>query len=88
MKVRAKYLFGCDGARSKVRQCIAGGGAGGDGERKGKIVMQGEATDIIWVGDFYWSAMPPALKAHSFFAARVSWMRELGQHSLTSTINA
>lgn len=46
--VRTKYLFGCDGARSKVRKCIAGGGDG-DGEWKGKITMQGEATDIIWV---------------------------------------
>lgn len=47
--VRAKYLFGSDGARSVVRKCIAGGEPG-DGEWKGKITMQGEATDIIWVG--------------------------------------
>lgn len=46
--VRSKYLFGCDGARSKVRICVAGGEKG-DGEWKGKITMQGEATDIIWV---------------------------------------
>ena len=45
--VRTKYLFGCDGARSKVRMCIAGG-TPGDGEWQGKITMQGEATDIIW----------------------------------------
>lgn len=50
--VRTKYLFGCDGARSKVRKCIAGGGEG-DGEWKGKITMQGEATDIIWVSPLY-----------------------------------
>ena len=45
--VRTKYLLGCDGARSRVRKCVAGGGEG-DGEWKGKITMQGEATDIIW----------------------------------------
>lgn len=28
--------------------CIAGG-TPGDGEWQGKITMQGEATDIIWV---------------------------------------
>lgn len=45
--VRCKYLFGNDGARSQVRKCIAGGEAG-DGEWKGAIQMEGEATDIVW----------------------------------------
>lgn len=45
--VRTKYLLGCDGARSLVRRWIAGGEEG-DGEYKGKITMQGEATDIRW----------------------------------------
>ncbi|KAJ7602434.1 phenol 2-monooxygenase [Roridomyces roridus] len=45
--VRARYLLGCDGAKSHVRRCIAGGQVG-DGEWQGKITMQGEATDIIW----------------------------------------
>lgn len=45
--VRAKYLLGCDGARSLVRKAMAGGGEG-DGEWAGKIRMEGGATDIIW----------------------------------------
>ena len=45
--VKAKYLLGCDGARSLVRRAISGGEQG-DGEYKGKIRMEGEATDIIW----------------------------------------
>lgn len=45
--IRSRYLLGCDGAKSHVRRCIAGGQVG-DGEWKGKITMQGEATDIIW----------------------------------------
>ncbi|CAK5281204.1 unnamed protein product [Mycena citricolor] len=45
--VRSRYLMGCDGAKSIVRRCIAGG-AVGDGEWQGKITMQGEGTDIIW----------------------------------------
>lgn len=45
--VRAKYLLGCDGARSRVRKAMAGGGEG-DGEYSGKIRMEGAATDIIW----------------------------------------
>ncbi|KAJ7049750.1 phenol 2-monooxygenase [Mycena amicta] len=45
--VRSRYLLGCDGAKSHVRRCIAGGKVG-DGEWQGKITMQGEATDIIW----------------------------------------
>ena len=57
--VRSKYLFGCDGARSKVRICVAGGEKG-DGEWKGKITMQGEATDIIWVRAAFWNTEPSA----------------------------
>ncbi|KAJ7233893.1 phenol 2-monooxygenase [Mycena rebaudengoi] len=45
--IRSRYLLGCDGAKSHVRRCIAGGEIG-DGEWKGLITMQGEATDIIW----------------------------------------
>jgi len=45
--VRSKYLIGNDGARSQVRKCISGGGEG-DGEWKGAIRMEGEATDIVW----------------------------------------
>ncbi|KAF7322151.1 Phenol 2-monooxygenase [Mycena kentingensis (nom. inval.)] len=45
--VRSRYLLGCDGAKSHVRRCIAGGQVG-DGEWQGKITMQGEATDIVW----------------------------------------
>ncbi|KAJ7502456.1 phenol 2-monooxygenase [Mycena galericulata] len=45
--IRSRYLLGCDGAKSQVRRCIAGGQVG-DGEWQGKITMQGEATDIIW----------------------------------------
>ena len=45
--VRSKYLVGNDGARSLVRKCISGGGDG-DGEWKGAIRMEGEATDIVW----------------------------------------
>jgi 2-polyprenyl-6-methoxyphenol hydroxylase-like FAD-dependent oxidoreductase len=45
--IRSRYLLGCDGAKSHVRRCIAGGEVG-DGEWKGRITMQGEATDIIW----------------------------------------
>ncbi|KAF7315925.1 Phenol 2-monooxygenase [Mycena indigotica] len=45
--IRSRYLLGCDGAKSHVRRCIAGGRVG-DGEWQGKITMQGEATDIIW----------------------------------------
>ncbi|KAJ7467058.1 phenol 2-monooxygenase [Mycena latifolia] len=45
--IRSRYLLGCDGAKSHVRRCIAGGEVG-DGEWQGKITMQGEATDIIW----------------------------------------
>ncbi|KAF7305795.1 Phenol 2-monooxygenase [Mycena chlorophos] len=45
--VRSRYLLGCDGAKSHVRRCIAGGEVG-DGEWQGKITMQGSATDIIW----------------------------------------
>ncbi|KAJ7680981.1 phenol 2-monooxygenase [Mycena polygramma] len=45
--IRSRYLLGCDGAKSHVRRCIAGGEVG-DGEWKGAITMQGEATDIIW----------------------------------------
>ncbi|KAJ7782495.1 phenol 2-monooxygenase [Mycena maculata] len=45
--IRSRYLLGCDGAKSIVRRCIAGGQVG-DGEWQGKITMQGEATDIIW----------------------------------------
>jgi 2-polyprenyl-6-methoxyphenol hydroxylase-like FAD-dependent oxidoreductase len=45
--IRSRYLLGCDGAKSHVRRCIAGGEEG-DGEWKGLITMQGEATDIIW----------------------------------------
>ncbi|KAH8929493.1 phenol 2-monooxygenase [Atractiella rhizophila] len=45
--IRSKYVLGCDGAKSTVRKCIAGGGEG-DGEWKGKIRMEGEATDIVW----------------------------------------
>ncbi|KAJ7092090.1 phenol 2-monooxygenase [Mycena belliarum] len=45
--IRSRYLLGCDGAKSIVRRCIAGGEVG-DGEWQGKITMQGEATDIIW----------------------------------------
>jgi 2-polyprenyl-6-methoxyphenol hydroxylase-like FAD-dependent oxidoreductase len=45
--VRAKYLMGCDGAKSMVRKAISGpeATAGGD---KGAIVMQGDISDIIW----------------------------------------
>ncbi|KAJ7678679.1 phenol 2-monooxygenase [Mycena rosella] len=45
--IRSRYLLGCDGAKSHVRRCIAGGQVG-DGEWQGAITMQGEATDIIW----------------------------------------
>ncbi|KAJ7701168.1 phenol 2-monooxygenase [Mycena rosella] len=45
--IRSRYLLGCDGAKSHVRRCIAGGEVG-DGEWKGAITMEGEATDIIW----------------------------------------
>lgn len=45
--VRAKYLLGCDGARSLVRRAMAGGEVG-DGEWSGGIRMLGEATDIVW----------------------------------------
>ena len=45
--IRCRYLMGCDGARSIVRRWVAGGEVG-DGEWKGKITMQGEATDIVW----------------------------------------
>ncbi|KAF7376641.1 Phenol 2-monooxygenase [Mycena sanguinolenta] len=45
--IRSRYLLGCDGAKSHVRRCISGGEIG-DGEWKGKITMQGEATDIVW----------------------------------------
>lgn len=41
--VRAKYLLGCDGARSLVRKAMAGGGDG-DGEWAGAIRMEGAAT--------------------------------------------
>lgn len=39
--VRAKYLMGCDGARSLVRKAIAGGEEM-DGMSTGKIQMAGE----------------------------------------------
>ncbi|KAL8292681.1 hypothetical protein RQP46_001293 [Phenoliferia psychrophenolica] len=45
--VRAKYLLGCDGAKSLVRRAMAGG-AVGDGEWSGSIRMLGEASDIVW----------------------------------------
>ena len=45
--VRAKYLIGCDGARSLVRRAMAGGQPG-DGEWQGSIRMLGEASDIVW----------------------------------------
>ncbi|KAI5477274.1 phenol 2-monooxygenase [Pseudohyphozyma bogoriensis] len=45
--VRAKYLLGCDGARSLVRRAMAGGKEG-DGEWQGDIRMLGEASDIVW----------------------------------------
>ncbi|KAK7031527.1 phenol 2-monooxygenase [Favolaschia claudopus] len=45
--IRSRYLLGCDGAKSHVRRCISGGEEG-DGEWKGLITMQGEATDIVW----------------------------------------
>ncbi|KAJ7122061.1 phenol 2-monooxygenase [Mycena crocata] len=45
--IRSRFLLGCDGAKSHVRRCIAGGQVG-DGEWQGAITMQGEATDIIW----------------------------------------
>ncbi|KAK4050697.1 hypothetical protein OIV83_003423 [Microbotryomycetes sp. JL201] len=45
--VRAKYLFGNDGARSLVRRAISGGEVG-DGEWKGKIKMLGDATSFVW----------------------------------------
>ncbi|ORY84725.1 phenol 2-monooxygenase [Leucosporidium creatinivorum] len=45
--VRAKYLFGNDGARSLVRRAISGGEVG-DGEWQGKIRMLGDATSFVW----------------------------------------
>ncbi|SGZ32377.1 BQ5605_C040g11865 [Microbotryum silenes-dioicae] len=45
--VRAKYLFGNDGARSLVRRAISGGEVG-DGEWQGKIRMLGDASEFIW----------------------------------------
>ena len=45
--VRSKYLLGLDGARSTVRRWVSGG-TEGDGEWKGAIRMEGEATDIVW----------------------------------------
>ncbi|KAJ7452034.1 hypothetical protein B0H11DRAFT_1927476 [Mycena galericulata] len=44
--IRSRHLLGCDGAKSQVRLCIAGGQVG-DGEWQGKYTMQGEETDII-----------------------------------------
>ena len=45
--VRAKYLMGCDGARSNVRKAMAGGGEK-DGNTTGSIRMEGDVSDIIW----------------------------------------
>ena len=46
--IRSKYLIGCDGSKSNVRRCIAGGEPG-DGDWKGKITMQGAVTEEIFV---------------------------------------
>ncbi|SDA03041.1 BZ3500_MvSof-1268-A1-R1_Chr11-1g03273 [Microbotryum saponariae] len=45
--VRAKYLFGNDGAKSLVRRAISGSKVG-DGEWQGKIRMLGDASEFIW----------------------------------------
>ncbi|KAL8290074.1 hypothetical protein RQP46_003013 [Phenoliferia psychrophenolica] len=45
--IRSKYLLGNDGAMSKVRKAVAGGGPT-DGTRTGKIQMLGDTSDIVW----------------------------------------